>query len=91
MIGVDYDTFWTLNQKSLQPFIKAFSLKKKDENEGYWLQGLYIQHAIASCFNKDSKYPKKPFSQSDDSQQESIKERFMRDMNIINSRFRKEE
>lgn len=25
-----------------------------------WVNGVYIQHAIASCFSKGAKYPQKP-------------------------------
>ena len=27
-----------------------------------WLSGLYVSRAIASCFSKNAKYPKKPYT-----------------------------
>ncbi len=91
MIGVDYDLFWTLNPKSLTPFVKAFRLKNKREDYMMWSLGLYIRSAIASNFNKSAKYPQKPFSDSkEENTAEKMKERFMRTVNTLNSRFRKE-
>lgn len=94
MIGVDYDTFWRLNPKSLSPFIKAFTLKYEYDDRKNWELGLYIKMAVASSFSKDAKYPSKPFSESNmppEKAQESIKRKFMHKMNELNSRFREEE
>lgn len=94
MFGVDYDLFWRLNPKTLAPFIKAFSLRQKYDDTIAWQTGLYIRTAIASYFNKEVKYPTKPFSmttQSGKSEQEIMKERLLARMELINSRFGKEE
>ncbi len=97
MIGVDYDLFWTLNPKSLEPFIKAFSMKTDYEDIMAWRQGMYIQRAIASALSKDSPYPKEPMFTSKDLKEEDevarqrlIKERFMNHMTAINRKFEKE-
>ena len=38
-----------------------YRVKREQENEKLWLQGLYIQQAVASCFDgKKNPYPKKP-------------------------------
>lgn len=97
MIGVDYDLFWTLNPKSMKPFVKAFELKQEHENQIAWLQGMYIRLAIISAFNKESKYPNKPLTDEKKkakpklSPAEEIKQKMFRQMQIINSRFEKGE
>jgi len=63
MMGVGYDLFWTLNPKSLQPFVEAFTLKQKYDNVNNWQLGLYIQVAIASVLDKKTNYPKTPFGE----------------------------
>ena len=95
MMGVNYDLFWTLNPKSLIPFVKAFDLKRKYDDSVAWTNGVYIQMAIASCFNKTQKYPKRPFLTEKPVEQsvmsaDEIKERMFAQMNKINKRFRKE-
>ena len=90
-MGVDYDLFWTLNPKSLQPFIKAFSIKQKFDDSLAWTQGLYIQMAISSVMSKDYKYPSEPLSSKKKiTKQEVIQNRFKTQMEIINARFGKE-
>ena len=62
MMGVDSDLFWTLDPKSLKPYIKAFRLKEELLDRHAWEEGIYIQKAIASVLNgKRAKYPEKPF------------------------------
>lgn len=94
MIGVDYDFFWTLNPKSLTPFIKAFDLKKKYDDEVAWTHGIYVQRAVASVLSKEVKYPNKPLmsctSIKHELSAEEIKEKMLIKMKIINSRFGKE-
>jgi len=94
MIGVDYDLFWVLNPKSLSPFIKAFRLKQEYDDVVSWRNGMYIKLAITSSFNKNSKYPEHPLLSKPkikEESQEVIMDRFLRHMNLINSKFRKEE
>lgn len=65
---VSYETFWHLNPRKLKPFEKAYEEQMKTEQERMnltaWLNGLYVQNAIASVFNKKAKYPSKPFNLS---------------------------
>lgn len=96
MMGVDYNLFWTLDPKGLSPFIKAFFMKQKYEDVMAWQQGLYIRMAIASCLDKSSKYPTKPFmtetvkSETPKQKQARIKQNFMNHAMKINARFGKE-
>jgi hypothetical protein len=92
LIGVDYDLFWTLNPKSLQPFHRAFILKQKYDDTVSWQLGNYIRIAIASSFNKSAKYPDRPATSmsSGEATMEEIKERFLRKAKMINKSFGKE-
>jgi len=61
---VPYELFWKLNPKKLEPFQKAAEMEQKAMqnrlNLTAWVNGVYIQHAVASCFSKSAKYPQKP-------------------------------
>lgn len=93
-MGVDYELFWTLNPKSLSPFVKAFSLKQEYNDTLAWQYGMYVRLAIGSSFSKDSKYPSKPLltkKVADTTMSpEEIKARVMAKMNKLNSQFGKE-
>lgn len=98
MMGVDYELFWTLNPKSLAPFVRAFSLKQKYDDRLAWSSGVYIRMAIASNFGKQVKYPQHPFLETatvvevdTEAQQQLIKDKFMIRMKELNSRFGEEE
>lgn len=64
MIKVPYELFWKLNPKKLEPFTKAAEMEQKAMqarlNLSAWVAGVYVQHAIASCFSRGAKYPQKP-------------------------------
>lgn len=101
MIGVDYELFWTLNPKSLAPFVKAFELKQQHEDTLAWVQGIYIKRAIVSAMNKEAKYPNKPMmetytgkakvvEETPEERQQFIKDMFLIRMETINSKFKKE-
>ena len=88
MIGVDYDLFWKLNPKSLAPFVKAIKLRQEYDDSVAWQTGLYVKMAIASSFNKQSKYPERPMTAKAkvvEMPQEVIKDRFLRAMEAINA------
>lgn len=95
MIGVDYEFFWTLNPKSLMPFIKAFDLKQKYDDKVAWLNGLYVRMAILNSFTKNSKYPNNPLMSKEvniitpEDKQNEIKRKFLQQVELINTRFEK--
>lgn len=93
MMGVDYELFWTLNPKSLSPFVKAFNLKQKYDDAISWQSGLYIRLAIASALNKQSKYPQKPMMsepvEDKPMTSEEIKNKVMAQATRINAKFGK--
>jgi hypothetical protein len=63
-IGIDYNLFWQLNPKKLEPFVESFKqrqeIKHNENNLAAWLQGIYNSRAIAAVFSKDEKYFEKP-------------------------------
>jgi len=63
-IGISYELFPSLNPRTIKPFKKAYKQRKDEEiatmNYSAWLNGLYVAHAIGSCFSKNSKYPSQP-------------------------------
>lgn len=48
-MGIDYNLFWKLNPRKLEPFLKARDLKIKRKNEEMWLQGVYIYEAVSTA------------------------------------------
>lgn len=94
MMGIDYELFWSLNPRSMKPFIKAFELKQQIIDSNNYTLGSYIQVAIGSVLSpKDVKYPKVPFSQmnKDVDKAELDAERFKRNMGRYNRKFDKED
>lgn len=76
-MGVDYNTFWTLNPKKLMPFITAYNEKRQDEANWAdyvaWLHGLYTLEAITSILPKSKvKYPEQPRSMPKRSEEEAF-------------------
>ena len=74
MIGVPYELFWKLNPRKLKPFEAAYKMKLDREqdmiNAKAWVNGLYVQMAIGSCFSKNSKYPESPLGMGKEEQPE---------------------
>jgi hypothetical protein len=71
-IGVPYETFWNLSPKRLEPFVEAHKKKFEQSNQLAWINGLYVAHAIGSCFSKSNKYPSKPIDFSKNSNIEEL-------------------
>lgn len=92
--GVDYELFWILNPRTLQPFIKAFELKRSYDDGMAWQNGIYIKMAIASSFDEKCEYPKEPLThikkKSPEEIQQEIKEKMFIKMKQVNSLFRED-
>lgn len=77
---IPVDIFWTLNPKLMYLYQEEYIKEKEEEikmmDAAAYYQGLYVQQAIASCFDKKAKYPKKPLSimQEEKRQLESMSE-----------------
>ena len=69
-IGVDYNVFWSLNPRLLKPFVKAYELKRKMEDEKMWMMGMYVENAVFVAVEHNlagrkakNKYMEKPLLQ----------------------------
>lgn len=68
-IGIDEKRFWELNPRLMQPYIKAYRIRKKEENSMLYVQGRYFLDALlASVGNmfkgkqtKAFEFPKEPY------------------------------
>ena len=56
-IGVDYGLFWQLTPKKMEPFLKAYESRQKEQlefiNIAGWVNGMYAGYSLgAAMFNK---------------------------------------
>ena len=84
-------TFPNLNPRIMFAYQDAYIEQKKQEMKlldvAAYYNGLYIQQAISSCFNKRAKYPKKPLSLEEKSKTLSGEEQFKLWIAEYNRRF----
>jgi hypothetical protein len=66
--GVDYNLFWKLTPKTLEPFrkaeVKRLEAKAKDMDILAWMVGKYTVHALSFLGNQPN-YPNQPDTMSD--------------------------
>ena len=71
-MGIPVDMFWELNPKYMYMYQDNYIKEKEEQikmmDAAAYYQGLYVRQAIASCFSKKAKYPKKPLSMRNDDQ-----------------------
>ena len=68
-LGIDANTFWTLNPRTIQPYVEAHKISVKEQNSFMHLQGIYVlialQVVLGNMFSKKGskalEYPEKPF------------------------------
>ena len=48
-IGMTYDEFYRQDHTLVIAYRKAHELKRKEENENFWLMGAYVYHAICKA------------------------------------------
>lgn len=68
-IGMTYEQYWYDDATISRAFLEAYRLRKREENERLWLQGMYfydgMSRAISNAFGKKSAkkhdYPDKPY------------------------------
>lgn len=69
VVGCSVKEFWYEDPTILNAYSKAYELRLKDSAEKWkmkvnftsWLNGAYIQSAVASAISKNVNYPNKPF------------------------------
>lgn len=65
-IGIDMETFWRLNPRTLKVYYDAHKLKKRMEDEYAWLNGAYVFDAFSTALsNFMRKKGKKPLQYRD--------------------------
>ena len=68
-VGMSYDEFWNQDVTMVRAYRKAWELKRRQQNEAHWMQGLYFRDALLSTvgnmFSSKSatpnEYPKEPY------------------------------
>ena len=84
-------TFPNLNPRIMFAYQDAYIEQKKQEMKlldvSAYYNGLYVQQAIASCFSKKAKYPKKPLYLVEKSKPLTGEEQFKLWVSEYNRRF----
>lgn len=56
--------FWQLNPKKLEPFLKAYESRQKEQlefiNIAGWVNGMYAGYSLGAAFGENVQYPEKP-------------------------------
>ena len=68
-IGMTYDEFWNQDVEMVRAFRKAHELKRRQQNEMLWVQGLYVRDALLATVGnmfadnsaKKNEYPAEPY------------------------------
>lgn len=76
-MGMSYDEFWNGDVEIVKYYMEANKIRKRQENERLWLQGMYVYDAIccvSPLFGWQPKeplpYPTIPYAIDDDTQKE---------------------
>ena len=55
-IGVDYGLFWQLTPKKMEPFLKAYESRQKEQlefiNIAGWVNGMYAGYSLGAAFGE---------------------------------------
>jgi hypothetical protein len=67
-IGMSHDEFWNQDVAMVRAFRKAHELKRRQQNEMLWMQGLYVRDALLATVgnmfangSKKNEYPSEPY------------------------------
>jgi hypothetical protein len=68
-IGMTYDEFWNQDVALVGAYRKAFELKRRQQNEMLWMQGMYFRDALLSTVvnmfadksSRKNEYPAEPY------------------------------
>ena len=69
-IGMTYDEFWNQDVAMVRAYRKSYELKRRQQNEALWVQGLYVRDALLSTVGNmfagkgatPIEYPAEPYS-----------------------------
>ena len=85
-MGMSYEDYWYGDVYMVYQYAEAYRLKKRQENDSLWLQGLYFHDAISVALRRfgdglsgktshgNLKYPEKPYDLFQKAKTEAEKE-----------------
>lgn len=64
-----YEEYWFGDVWAVESFREAYEIKKKMDNYGYWLQGMYVYDGVSVCLantmskkgSAPKRYPSEPY------------------------------
>lgn len=68
-IGMTYDEFWNQDVAMVGAYRKAYELKRRQQNDALWLQGIYVRDALLATVgnmfadnrSEKNEYPAEPY------------------------------
>ena len=68
-IGMTFDEFWNQDVAMVRAYRKSYELKRRQQNEALWMQGLYVRDALLATVGnmfadksaKKNEYPTEPY------------------------------
>lgn len=78
-----YEQFWNDCPELYFTYQEAYVEKLREKDLLQWQLGVYIQHAIASCLDKNAKYPRKQLFFNKDERPKNAKEMRDKAMSIV--------
>lgn len=100
-IGMTYDEFWNQDVEMVRAFRKAHELKRRQQNEMLWVQGLYVRDALLATVGnmfadksaKPHEYPAEPYpvtaeqvADKKEAERRKMEERMKADMMALTAR-----
>lgn len=105
-IGMSYDDFWNGDVTMVRAYRKAHELRRRQQNETLWMQGIYIRDALLSTVgnmfssksNAPNEYPKEPYpvtaeqvAEKESAERKRMEERIKADMLAMAARMIKQQ
>ena len=88
-IGMSSKEFWEDDVELVNSYYKAEQIRQTKLNNQLWIQGIYFQMAIASCFSKGAKYPKQPLPMSQHDVEEAKQVKVEKLKNLLKAKSKK--
>jgi hypothetical protein len=104
-IGMTYDEFWNQDVAMVRACRKAYELKRRQQNEAFWLQGIYVRDALSATVgnmfadkgSKKNEYPAEPYpvtkeqvAEREAAEKRKMEERMKADMLALAARMTKQ-
>ena len=104
-IGMTYDEFWNQDVAMVRAYRKAYELKRRQQNDALWLQGIYVRDALLATVgnmfadknSNKNEYPTEPYpitadqvAEREAAQNRKMEERMKADMLALAARMIKQ-